>query len=93
MEKDEMIKNSKTDKLISYDYNEINKQKEKVLLEKVCKESDINIATVVRLINIEKSMIGKRKRRGLQNQIDTIVQSAIITKEGEGKNVIEESDI
>lgn len=93
MEKNSMIENSKTEQLTSYDYNEINKQKEKALLERVCRESDINLKTVLRLINLEMSMIGKRKRRGLQNQIDTIIQSAIMSKEGEVKNVIKEGGI
>lgn len=77
----------------SYEYDEVNKNKEESLLDKVCADTGINIKTVVQLINLEKSMIGKRRRRGLQNQIDMIIQSTIMSKEMGEENAIKESDI
>lgn len=84
MEKDLIDENFEPVVLGSYnEFSDTNKQKEKVLLESVCKQYDIDVETVSRLISLEMSMIGKLKRRGLQNQIDTIIQSAIMSKKEE----------
>lgn len=84
MEKDLIDESFEPVVLGSYnEFSDTNKQKEKVLLESVCKQYDIDVETVSRLISLEMSMIGKLKRRGLQNQIDTIIQSAIMSKKEE----------
>ncbi|MFJ8099436.1 hypothetical protein [Lysinibacillus sp. NPDC096212] len=65
----------------SYNYIfESNKRKENVLLERVSMQYDVNVEIVNRLMNLEMSMWGKIKRRGLQNQIDAMIQSSILSK-------------
>ncbi|MBH0175868.1 hypothetical protein IHV09_20040 [Fictibacillus sp. 23RED33] len=71
----------------------VGSNQEKELLETVCVNFQVNVETINRLINLEKSMIGKRKRRGLQQQIETIIQAAIMAREEEEVNVIKESGI
>ena len=84
MERKVLDEKSETGQLSSYiDFLESNKLKEKSLLESVCKQNAVNVEAVNRLINLEISMKGKMRRRGLQNQIDAIIQSEIMSKEEE----------
>jgi hypothetical protein len=66
---------------------ESNNTKESELLKSVCKAYDISLDAVKTLVNVERSMIGKKRRRGLQNQIDSVIQSTIMSKEKETDNV------
>lgn len=66
--------------------------KEAELLENVCNAYSIRLDAVKNLVEIEMSMIGKRRRRGLHNQIDNVIQSSILSKEKEVNNVNKESN-
>jgi hypothetical protein len=92
------FKNEYIDKEIDLNAKAIEKveniKKEQELLGEVCEIYGVDPETINRLIRVEMSMIGKRKRRGLQTQIDTIIQASLMTKDEEGVGVvIKESNI
>ena len=64
-------------------YSEQNKQKELMLLAEVCKNYQVDVEIVNQLIVVEKSMIGKMKRRGLLQEIDGLIVKSLESRKGD----------
>lgn len=64
-------------------YSEENKKKEIKLLTEVCSIYQVDVDIVNRLINVEKSMIGKMKRRGLLQEIDVLIERSLESRKEE----------
>ncbi|MGG0459956.1 hypothetical protein [Priestia aryabhattai] len=75
-------------------HTKVNRVKEQELLVAVCKTYGVSADIINQLIKIELSMIGKKRRRGLQGQIEAIIQASLISKEErEGNYAVKKSNI
>lgn len=62
------------------------------LLKAVCEKHSVKHTDIMELVEIEKSYIGKSRRRGMNQKFDDVMQSIVDRKEGV-KNAVENSEV